>query len=145
MHHRRVNSDEVLRRPIGWWLKEADRRLDGAFEARLSDLGATRREWQIFSWLSRSPGRRADLHELVAAFDPPALIDAVIDSMIAAGWVVEDDLLALTPAGKSRSAELAPIVDEVREQVREVLPGDDYRTLVTLLARIVTALPSSDG
>lgn len=137
-----MNSDEVLRRPIGWWLKEADRRLDGAFEARLSDLGATRREWQILTWLSRSPGRRRDLHESVAAFEPAHAVDAVLDSMLAAGLLAEDDVLTLTPAGQRRSAELRPLIDEIREQVREVLPDEDYRTVVTLLARLVAALPS---
>lgn len=36
-------TEQALERPIGWWLKEADARLDAAFDRALEGRGVDRR------------------------------------------------------------------------------------------------------
>lgn len=40
-------------KPIGWWLKEVDRRLEASFERLLADDGLTRRQWQALNAAAR--------------------------------------------------------------------------------------------
>ncbi len=131
-----------MRRPIGWWLKEADTRLDAAFDDRLADSGVTRRGWQVLTWLTRGPSTRAGLVGQLSAFDPPAILDTVVAGFVGQGWIVDDgEQLTLTPAGRAGHAPLVEQVAEIRGQVAQVLPGDDYRTLLRLLSRLVDAFP----
>ncbi len=46
-----MESDDALRRPIGWWLKEADARIDAA----LDGMDVDRRRWQVLTTLTEGP------------------------------------------------------------------------------------------
>lgn len=77
----------------------------------------------------------------LAPFDSPESIAHAIETLVARGWVEErDGVLSATPFGTRRHAELAPLVEGVRERVRAALPGDDYPTLVRLLAQLTDGL-----
>lgn len=134
-------SEQALTRPIGWWLKEADARLDAAFDAVLESTNVDRRGWQVLASLSRGPTPRAQLVNALASFDPPSVVDEVIDALSSRGWIEDAaDSLRLTPAGVSQHAGLAPLVDGVREQVNAALSHHEYVALVGLLSRLVAAL-----
>ena len=137
-----MSDEDPLRRPIGWWLKEADARLDAAFDSSLGGRGVDRRAWQVLAMLARSPSRRTDVVASLASFNHPAILEEVIDELKRRGRVEEaNGALRLTPAGADEQATLAPLVEAVRRQVAAALPEDDYLTLVRLLARLVDALP----
>lgn len=137
-----MSNEEIQRRPIGWWLKEADARLDAAFDSSLSAQGVDRRGWQVLATLARSPMPRADVVASLAAFDEPTVVEDVVDQLKRRGWVDEPNgTLRLTPAGAHKQAALAPLAESVRRQVSAALPEDDYLVLVGLLARLVAGLP----
>jgi hypothetical protein len=46
-----------MARPIGWWLKEADARIDAAFDRVLEGFHTVRRSWQVLSSSARRPSR----------------------------------------------------------------------------------------
>lgn len=142
-----MSEEHVLRRPIGWWLKEADARLDAAFAAALARHGVDRRAWQVLATLARSAAPRPEVVAGLAPFDAPAVVGEVVDDLRRRGWVVEssDGLLALTAEGRGEQRALAPLVDEVRDRVAAALPEEDYRTLVRLLARLVGAFPEGSS
>ena len=137
-----MSDEQALNRPIGWWLKEADARLDAAFDSALEHTGVDRRGWQVLASLIRGPARRSDLVSALASFDPPAAIEEMIDRMSARGWIeVEADIARLTQRGVTKQEALVPVVNGVRQQVSSALPGPEYTALVGLLARLVDALP----
>ncbi|MGV8967828.1 MAG: MarR family winged helix-turn-helix transcriptional regulator [Cellulomonas sp.] len=141
-----MSEQQTPRRPIGWWLKEADARLDAAFDNSLADQGVDRRSWQVLATLAGSTITRAEVIAALGSFDAPATVDSVIDTLRDRAWVEETHgLLQLTTEGVRTQAALVPLVDEVRAQVTSALPGDDYTTLVRLLARLVAALPEPTG
>jgi hypothetical protein len=135
-------SGDPARRPIGWWLKEADARIEAAFEARLAELDADRRMWQVLTTLAERPGvDRAALGAALAPFGGDAVAGDVLAALGERGWVTPgDDRVALTDGGAAAHARLAERVGEVRGLVRAALPGDDYVTLVRLLAQLVDGL-----
>ena len=136
-----MSDEQILRRPIGWWLKEADARIDAAFDNSLADHDVDRRVWQVLATLARSSTARAEVVATLAAFDEPAVIDSVVDSLRSRGWVTESNgILRLTEDGVRKQETLAPAVERVRHQVSDALNGE-YVTLVRLLARLVAALP----
>lgn len=131
-----------MRRPIGWWLKEADARLDAAFDSSLGARGVDRRGWQVLATLATSSTPRAEVVTSLASFDEPAVVDGVIDGLKRRGWIDESGgALRLTPAGVQEHATLVPLVENVRCLVATALPEDDYVTLVRLIARLVASLP----
>jgi DNA-binding MarR family transcriptional regulator len=137
-----VNEDQPTRRPIGWWLKEADARLERAFDAAFLAAGRTRREWQVLNTLSDRPTSTEDLVGALAPFASRNDILSVVDALMARGEVrLTDGTLRVTEDGARAHAELASSVAQVRERVTAALPGDDYGTLVRLLARLVEGLP----
>lgn len=136
-----MTKPQGLSRPIGWWLKEADARLDAAFDRSLIGRTVDRRGWQVLATLTRRPTSREELVASLAAFDSPAEIDAALSDLSSQGWIDDSaGLLRLTADGQREHADLAPLVDDVRGQVAAALPQEDYLTLVNLLERLVAAL-----
>jgi hypothetical protein len=137
------NSRRAGFRPIGWWLKEADARLEAAFDVRLRAYGVTsRRGWQVLASAARAPVRRADLVADLSSFDSATAVEQLIDELTAEGWLTDDHgTLRLTPDGEGLHTTLAAGVEEIRGWVAEALPGKDYQTLVDLLRQLVDAFP----
>lgn len=136
-----MSHAQALSRPIGWWLKQADLRLDAAFDHSLSARNVDRRGWQVLAALARGPASREGLVASLAAFDPPAAVEAVIGNLHSLGWIEDSaGLLQLTADGEREHSELAPLVDGVRGHVAAALPQEDYITLIGLLERLVAAL-----
>ncbi|MFN2555526.1 MAG: MarR family winged helix-turn-helix transcriptional regulator [Nitriliruptorales bacterium] len=133
-----MGAEDPLSRPIGWWLKEADTRIEAAFQAALEGTGVDRRRWQLLSSLARGPVRQDKITAGLRGFDDAAALDLVVKNLIERGWVERTEgRLLLTPQGEEKHSELVARVDRVRQRVVAALPRDDYVTLVTLLARLV--------
>ena len=136
--------NDTLRRPIGWWLKEADARLDTAFEQAVTPHGIDRRGWQVLASVARAPKQRHEIVTALTPFDDHAEIERVIDALGERGALrSEDGLVALTDAGTALHQALIDPVDGVRDLVRSALDDEDYAQLVRLLARLVDGLPPS--
>lgn len=136
-----MDDRAAQRRPIGWWLKEADAGIERAFDDALEGTGVDRRRWQVLATAARGPVAEEFLAEALRSFDGTEALDAVLDDLDARGWLQRTgDGLALTPAGAEQQQALARRVDEVRGRVAAALPGEDYPTLVRLLSRLVEAL-----
>jgi hypothetical protein len=53
-------------RPIGWWLKQLDARIEASFDAALADVGVDRRRWQIRcreDWMGEALLRQSRLRD----------------------------------------------------------------------------------
>lgn len=96
--------------------------------------------------LARRPESPARLVELLSPFDPPAVVSGVAADLTERGLVEEAaGLLRLTEAGRHVHEALSVHVADVRRQVRESLPGEDYATLVRLLGRLTDGLAGKSG
>ncbi len=133
-----MNDYPPERRPIGWWLKTADARIEQAFEDVFESQSITRREWQVLEPVSRSPVSESDLVQQLEAF---AGAQGAVDELRRRGLLADDaGVLTLTDAGEVAHARAAACVATVRGAVGAALPGGNYATLLRLLADLVDGL-----
>jgi hypothetical protein len=134
-----VTDNSSERRPIGWWLKTADTRIEQAFEEVLESQSLSRREWQVLEPVSRTPVSEADLLQELQAF--VGAQDAV-DELRRRGLLTEGaaGVLTLTDAGSLAHGKAAAGVAAVRRAVSAALPGENYATLIRLLADLIEGL-----
>lgn len=79
---------------------------------------------------------------MLAPFDPPAEIEAILEHLRSRGWVEESMHVArLTATGTAQQQALAPMVDGLRQQVAAALPHPEYTALLGLLSRLIEAFP----
>jgi len=134
-----VTGQSAERRPIGWWLKTADARIEQAFEDVLESQSITRREWQVLEPVSRVPVPESELLQKLEAF---AGAQDAVDELRRRGLLASgvDGVLTLTDAGHVTHGRAAAGVATVRGAVSAALPGENYATLLRLLADLVDGL-----
>ena len=70
------------RKPIGYWLKELDRLIEGTLDRTLADEGVTRRDWQVLNALETAPAPRDAVVDALRPFwgeraaDPDDVLEA---------------------------------------------------------------------
>jgi hypothetical protein len=151
-----------MTRPLGYWIKEIDRRIEADFERLLADEALTRRHWQVLTTLAEL--RAGTLPELDAALAPfTPTVRPQLNELIHRGWAAESPAatgppartlspgraespgpvsgrpggaIELTVAGRAAHERVAERVRAFRAQVTAGLSEQDYTTLVTLLERV---------
>ncbi|GAA3337742.1 MarR family winged helix-turn-helix transcriptional regulator [Amorphoplanes nipponensis] len=123
-------------RPLGYWIKEIDRRVEAEFGRVLAAEGVTRRHWQVLTTLAQRPAvAGTELDAALAPFAPT--VRPQVDDLVDRGWAAETaGTVTLTPAGRAAHDRLAEQVEAFRARVTEGLSAQDYRTLITLLERV---------
>ncbi|GAA3907533.1 MarR family winged helix-turn-helix transcriptional regulator [Actinoplanes auranticolor] len=123
--------------PLGYWIKEVDRRIEDTFGRLLADEGVTRRHWQVLTTLARGDASRSELDTALAPFAPT--VRPQVDDLIRRGWVTEvagGPGVRLTTAGRAAHDRVAERVRVFRARVAEGLSEREYATLVALLERV---------
>ncbi|NIK55354.1 MarR family winged helix-turn-helix transcriptional regulator [Kribbella shirazensis] len=122
-------------KPIGWWLKEVDRRLEASFERLLADDGLTRRQWQA---LNAAAGPRTIAAELSPFLSgDPAELAAVTTPLVERGWLAGD---TLTAEGERALQALTTKVQAHRRSVTNGITNDEYLAAVGVLRRMAANL-----
>jgi DNA-binding MarR family transcriptional regulator len=151
-------------KPIGWWLKEVDRRLEASFERLLADDGLTRRQWQALNAAAHQTPGRAPQRPTEAAHPPaeaaqkpdeaaqgsmiaaalapflsgdPAELAAVVDPLVERGWLAGD---RLTADGERALQALTTKVHAHRRSVTRGITADEYQATVDVLRRMAANL-----
>lgn len=129
-------------RPLGWWLKEADGRIDAAFDRALGLRGLDRRRWQVLASLARAPMAQADVAAALSRFDDDAEIGQIVTDLVGRGLVRGDpDRLELSDRGVRVQQEAAREVGVIRDRVGAALGEAGYEALIDLLMQLVDAFP----
>lgn len=137
-----MDDSDRAARPLGWWLKEADARIDNAFERALGGLGLDRRRWQILATLAAGPAQQGDIAAALSRFDDDAEIAAVVADLLDREMVRRDvdGALEITDQGAQAKLQAAEQIDRVRTRVSEALGDEGYGQLVGLLMQLVDGL-----
>ena len=122
-------------KPIGWWLKEVDRRLEASFEQVLAADGLNRRQWQI---LNAARGEET-IAVAIAPFlcGDPAELAALTEPLITRGWLADD---RLTPAGRVALTELTEKVQTERRRITNGIVDAEYLQTIDVLRRMAANL-----
>lgn len=134
-----MTEQSAERRPIGWWLKTADARIDQAFEDVFKGQSITRRDWQVLESVS---GARVLESELLHKLEAFAGAQDAVDELRRRGLLADgaEGVLTLTDAGRVAHGRATASVASVRSAVSAALPGENYATLLRLLADLVDGL-----
>ena len=134
-----MTEPSAERRPIGWWLKTADARIERAFEDAFESQSITRREWQVLESVAGAPVLESELLLTLEAFTGAQ--DAV-DDLRRRGLLADGGcgFLTLTDAGQGAHIRAAAGVATVRSAVTAALPAENYANLLRLLADLVDGL-----
>lgn len=129
-------------RPIGFWIKAADRVLDAAVDAMHAEAGFTRRLWQVLNTIAAHapclPETIADaLRPMLRADEIEPELQALADRKIVE---LSGGRLRLTEEGRGSLAELSRRQEALRRRVAEGIDADAYATTIATLARIVDNL-----
>jgi DNA-binding MarR family transcriptional regulator len=129
---------EAQMRPLGYWLKYIDGRLEANFGRLLAEEDLTRRQWQILDTIASGPHTMAEIDEAAKPFltaQTPTFLPIVTD-FVDRGWVTGE--YELTRLGRQTHEAIAAKVRAFRTKVTEGLSDDDYVILVNLLERVAT-------
>jgi hypothetical protein len=115
-------------RPLGYWLKAADRYMAAAFAEAFKAEGVGRREWRLLNVIDGTRPARRPLH--------PGKVARLVEL----GWVEQNDgEYRLTEEGQNAKDRLAQVVDGLRARVAEAVPEADLETTMRSLEQIATA------
>jgi DNA-binding MarR family transcriptional regulator len=139
-------------RPIGYWTKLVDERLDHALDHALAPHGLNRREWQALNVVASAPAAVATVEEALRPFLPADEVVALLARLIDAGLVVAggpgsdpgadraDRALELSDRGRDVLAAARSDVVGQRAAAVDGLTEADYATTVRTLERIARNL-----
>ncbi|MEZ5778528.1 MAG: hypothetical protein R3E44_09210 [Paracoccaceae bacterium] len=133
-------------RPIGYWIKAADRALDAAIDSLHRGAGVDRRGWQVLNLTSRNGGRIAcgTMHEAFQPMLTALEVDRQIEALETRGLLIRaGDYVEMTAAGEAAHARLAADQGAFRTSLMRNIDGQDYLAAVRVLHAIVANL--SDG
>ena len=126
-------------RPLGYWLRVIDRRLDDAMRELFAADGLTRRDWRRLNLVA---GTVSDprLSEKLAA--RPERVQPLVDR----GWVDGGPgAWRLTEAGEAARASLHERVSSLRARVAGAVSPEDFATTLASLEAIARELGWSEG
>ena len=121
-------QDDNTTKPLGYWLKAADRALAAEFARAFASEGATRRDWRLLNAVDGTvaPARPLPGHKL--------------HRLIERGWISpEDDGFVLTPSGRAAKDRLGVLVDDIRSRVSEAVSDEALATTLDTLEKISAA------
>jgi hypothetical protein len=132
------------RKPIGYWLKELDRLIEGTLDGALADEGVTRRDWQVLNALQPELTPRETVIEQLRPFWGVETVepDIVLDGLIARGWALRDpgDRFALSPEGNAAREALLERVKGLRAAIADGITPEQYNTTIDTLGRMAENL-----
>ncbi|MCB9691070.1 MAG: hypothetical protein H6736_04570 [Alphaproteobacteria bacterium] len=130
-------------RPIGYWIKAADRALDAAITSLHTGAGVDRRGWQVLNQTSISGGQiaRVNMHNWFHPMMSTLEVDRQLEALEAAGLLrrVGEDVV-LTASGVATHAGLAADQEAFRDLLMRNIGRDDYLAAVRVLQAITANL-----
>jgi DNA-binding MarR family transcriptional regulator len=142
----RQSAIPTAKRPIGFWIKAADRALDKRGDAIHARHGFSRRRWQVLSLIVQTePVHTGDLvARLAPMMAEPAARDEI--AVLAQRGIVTETSgrLATTPTGRALHDRLAAEQMAFRRQAMAGIADADYAAAVRTLERIVENIGAED-
>lgn len=139
------NDKTSSERPIGFWIKAADRALDATIDAAHRHAGVGRRGWQVLNAVAQAGGTIKS-KALAGIFHPMLSVSETelqVDTLTQAGMLIRvGDAVELTGQGRETQKHVASAQELVRRKAMQGIDEAEYVTTLTVLKRLVTNLES---
>jgi DNA-binding MarR family transcriptional regulator len=132
-------------RPIGYWLKEADRAITDHVDRVQAANGVSRLDWQVLNSI-HEVGHATPEHlasTLHMFLDRPRL-DTILANLAARGWTttLPTGEVVLLDDGERHHATILAQQQQVRRRAMDGITSEEYETTVRVLHRLITNLES---
>jgi len=128
-------------KPVGYWAKQLDRLITDRFDRLITDVGITRRDWQILNLLAVRPNTRDGIERELAPFAHDGQTPIALTRLIDNGRVASTSGgLTLTESGRRAHSELTDRVGRIRDRTVHGIDDDRYRVTVATLAQMCANL-----
>ncbi|WP_022889006.1 hypothetical protein [Agromyces italicus] len=126
-------------RPIGYWLRVVDRKLDDAMLELFTDEGITRRDWRRLNVIAGTVDDARLRNKIAAHRDR-------IAPLVERGWVTDEPgAPRLTEEGEASYAALLERVTALRARVAGAVSPEDFQTTLSTLEAVALELGWSEG
>ncbi|UGT54075.1 MarR family winged helix-turn-helix transcriptional regulator [Nocardia asteroides] len=132
------------RRLIGYQVKRLDQLIEATFDRAIDAAGMSRREWQALNTLVGDPG--ADLVDALRPFweTTEESVAAVIDALIARGWLTRDGhRCVVTAEGRAAHETARDEVVVIRRRMVDGITESEFAVLTGALDIMITNLESA--
>jgi len=140
----RNNEQERVEKPIGYWLREADRAITAAVDRNLLQFNLTRRHWQVLNTIAEGGGiAKDDVLRLLRHFLDAFGLDEILKELDSRKWIAPDkdpeaggERLRLTEEGKAAHAEILAAQQNIRMRLFRGVTEEEYRTVLKVLRQV---------
>jgi DNA-binding MarR family transcriptional regulator len=130
-------------RPIGYWLKKLDGLIDAQFERQLSDVGLSRRQWQLLNLLQNGPRSAPELETALEPFlqETPDELDEALSGLVSRGWAdSQNNIVSLSETGQVQFGLVKAKVAELRQSLMAGISQEEYQATIEVLGRMAANL-----
>ncbi len=126
------------RRPIGYWIKQADAALTQAIDATQASNGVTRFEWQVLSLIFDGDHvPETDIEITLASFADSDDVRAALARLAGSAWIAASAAgWGVTETGRHAHAQILAAQQQIRQQAMAGIADADYETTVRVLQQL---------
>ena len=126
------------RRPIGYWIKQADAALTQAIHVAQAGNGIARFEWQVLNLIYEGDHvPEPDIEITLASFANSDGIGAALARLAGRAWIATSAAgWGVTETGCHAHAQILAAQQQIRQQAMASITDDDYETTVRVLQQL---------
>lgn len=127
-------------KPIGWYLKEADKRITAFLEDEFSDLSISRYQWMIMQRIATAGSIDTwQYFQELKAHITVQQYGEIIQSMTERGWisVSGEDQRVFTAAGEEAYQQIGQLLQERNARMLHGISEEEYKLMLSVLNRII--------
>ena len=132
-------------KPIGYWLKEADKSISAKVNKNLEQYDLTRFHWQVLNTVYEKESiTKGVIFDLLSNFFDASQLSDFLNDFIHKNWMtqVEDPALGttviqMTAEGKQAFTEILSAQQKTRMQLFQGVTKEEYETTIKVLKQLI--------
>ncbi|ACU58602.1 MarR family winged helix-turn-helix transcriptional regulator [Chitinophaga pinensis] len=127
-------------KPIGWYLKEADKRITAFLNDEFADLSISRHHWLIMQRIAEQESIITwEFFQEIKSTVNAQQFGEIIQSMLDRGWVTvsAEDKCAFTAEGRGAYQQIGSIQQERSGRMLNGITEAEYNLMISVLNRII--------
>ncbi|MBW8686464.1 MarR family winged helix-turn-helix transcriptional regulator [Chitinophaga rhizophila] len=127
-------------KPLGWYLKEADKRITAFLDDELNDLAVSRYHWRVMCAIAAQGSINTwQFYQELKAFIGVQQYGELLQSLTERGWVTVsvEDKCVFTASGKEAYENMRMLQKERTARMMQGITEEEYNLAVSVLNRII--------
>lgn len=133
------------KRPIGYWLKEADKSISAAVNKNLEQYELTRFHWQVLNTVyTKEEATKEDILNLLKNFFDSSHLSDILNDLTKKNWLTKEKnsasgitMIQMTGEGKAAFTEISATQQRTRMQLFQGITNEEYETTIKVLKQLI--------